>query len=521
MKKRKFAFAAGAATVLAAVILLAGCSSSNSGSGSKGSDKQFEVATVRWSDWGKDYQKFPNKLAKDAGISIKWDTYLNADWTDKKATIIAGGDLPDAFLGSITFTDQELAQNQSMFIPLEKYIDKDMPNLKNAMKENPALKAMITSPDGHIWSLPKEAPMRPVIANQLFINKAWLDKLGDAMPTTYDEFVKVLNDFKTKDPNGNGKADEIPYGTGNFDPTMSYITPFGVLRGADPSNEMALDNDKPVYLRATEKFKTGVQAMHDAYAKGLIEPELYTLDPTQAQAKLMAETEVVGVSVGWTADATFGTNSKDYVALPALKGPDGNQYVMSDPDHFNQSRNEFMVTKNAKNVDALMKWVDKFYDNDAAIQNYYGMFGVGTEKTSDGYKVLKPTGKNSADTQAWIDSLRDFGPKSWTGDNSKVKFDDPTNGDEQKLKMDAELKQFAKPAFPSVAYTNDELTQIAAIYPDLSAFATQQTATWVTKGGLTDDSWNTYVKKLNDMGLDKFLKIQSDAYGRYKESLSK
>lgn len=88
--------------------------------------------------------------------------------------------------------------------------------------------------------------------------------------------------------------------------------------------------------------------MNDAYTKGLIDPELYTLDPTQAQAKLMADTETVGVSVGWTADATFGKNAKDYVALPALKGPDGNQYVMSDPDHFNQGRDEFMVTTHAK-----------------------------------------------------------------------------------------------------------------------------------------------------------------------------
>ncbi|GAB2025464.1 ABC transporter substrate-binding protein [Lactovum odontotermitis] len=520
MKKRKLAIAAGAASALAAMFLLVGCSSGSDSGSKKSSDTQFEVATVRWSDWGTAYTKFPNKLAKEAGISIKWDTYLNADWADKKATIIAGGELPDAFMGAITFTDQELAQNQSVLIPLEDYIDKDMPNLKKAMKENPALKAMITSPDGHIWSLPKEAPMRPIVANQLFINKTWLDKVGDKMPTTYDEFVKVLNDFKTKDPNGNGKADEIPYGTGNFDPTMSYITPFGVLRGADNSNEMALQNDKPVYLRAEDNFKEGVQAMHDAYAKGLIEPELYTLDPTQAQAKLMADTEIIGVSVGWTADATFGTNAKDYAALPALKGPDGNQYVMSDPDHFNQGRNEFMVTNKAKNVDALMKWVDKFYTNDASIQNAYGMFGVGTKKTADGYEVLKPKGKNSADTQAWIDSLRDFGPKSWTVDNSKVTFEDPTNGDEQKLQMDAELKQFAKPAFPSVTYTTDELTQIATIYPDLSTYATQQTATWVTKGGLTDNSWNDYIKKLNDMGLDKYLKIQSDAYNRYKDSLN-
>ena len=520
MKNQKMVVAAGAASMLAALALLSACGNSSSSKEGNSSNKDFTVATVRWADWGNDYTKFPNQLAKEAGINVKWDTYLNTDWGDKKSTLMAGGNLPDAFMGSITFTDQEIAQNQSNFIPLEKYV-KDMPNLQKAMKKNPALKAMITSPDGHIWSLPKEAPMRPIIANQLFINKAWLDKLGLQMPTTYDEFVKVLEAFKTKDPNGNGKADEIPYGTGNFDPTMSYTLPFGVLRGADNSNEMMMLNGKPAYIRSTDNFKKGIEAMHDAYTKGLIDPELYTLDPTQAQAKLMADTETVGVSVGWTADATFGKNAKDYVALPALKGPDGNQYVMSDPDHFNQGRDEFMVTTHAKNVKALIKWADKFYTNDAAIQNYYGAFGVGTEKSGEAYKVLKPTGNNSADTQAWINSLRDFGPKSWDNSlNDKVTFEAPTNGDAQKLKMDAELKQYARPAFPSVTYTNDELQKIAQVYPDLSSYTTQETAKWVTKGGI-DKDWEAYIAKLNQMGLKDYLKIQTDAYERYQKALKK
>ena len=44
----------------------------------------------------------------------------------------------------------------------------------------------------------------------MFINKTWLDKLGLQMPTTWDELENVLDAFKTQDPNGNGKADEVP-----------------------------------------------------------------------------------------------------------------------------------------------------------------------------------------------------------------------------------------------------------------------------------------------------------------------
>ena len=43
------------------------------------------------------------------------------------------------------------------------------------------------------------------------IRKDWLDALKLDVPETWDEFVAVLRAFKNKDPNGNGKSDEIPF----------------------------------------------------------------------------------------------------------------------------------------------------------------------------------------------------------------------------------------------------------------------------------------------------------------------
>ena len=47
--------------------------------------------------------------------------------------------------------------------------------------------------------------------------------------------------------------------------------------------------------------------MHEAYKKGLIDPELFTEDTSMSVAKRMDKgVSRVGVSSGWTADATFG-----------------------------------------------------------------------------------------------------------------------------------------------------------------------------------------------------------------------
>ena len=43
------------------------------------------------------------------------------------------------------------------------------------------------------------------MSQKMFIYEPWLDALGLEMPTTTEEFYKVLVAFRDMDPNGNGK----------------------------------------------------------------------------------------------------------------------------------------------------------------------------------------------------------------------------------------------------------------------------------------------------------------------------
>ncbi|MFD1430338.1 extracellular solute-binding protein [Lacticaseibacillus mingshuiensis] len=506
----------------ASVLMLAACGNKSADKTTTSGTPSYTIATVRWSDWGNDFLKgFVAKTEKDSKIKVKWNTYLNSDWGDKKSVVMSGGDLPDAFWGDICLTDAEVAKNQDSFIPLEDYIDKDMPNLKKAFDKDPALKAMVTSPDGHIYSLPKKSPMRPTITNQLFINKTWLDKLGLKMPDTYQDFIKVLTAFKNDDPNGNGKKDEIPYGAGNDDAILNFIQPFGITSPNTSAQNMVMDGDTPVYQPTTDNYKEGISWMASAYKNGLIDPQIFTEDVSQAQAKAQAKTAIVGVAAGWTADAIFGANASQYVALPPLKGPDGNRYVNSDPDHWNYSRNEFLVTTHAKNVDKLMKWADKYYTNDATIQTYYGSFGVGTKKLDNGdIQVLTPPKGQSSDIFAWTNSFRDFGPKYSDPSFDKKVILPKDNGDYTKLQLDAQYKQYARPAFPNVTFSPEELQTTSQQYTDISSYVTQMSSKWVTKGGV-DKEWDGYISKLNQMGLKDFVKIQKTAYDRYEKTINK
>ena len=79
------------------------------------------------------------------------------------------------------------------------------------------------------------------------------------------------------------------------------------------------------------------------------------------------------------------------------------------------------------------------------------------------------------------------------------------------------MKKYAVPAYPNVSYTVDQLSDILTLYTDLSSYVSTYQATWVTEGGI-EGQWNEYLSTLNRMGLDKFLKIQTDAYNTYKSN---
>lgn len=477
----------------------------------------FKVSTVRWSDWGEAYHTgFPDQAAAEAGIQIEWDTILNSDWGDRKAVLLAGGELPDAFLGNICINESDVLNNPGLFLALDDYIDKYMPNFKKIIESDPTMKALSVSADGHIYGLPSKKPCRPTIANQVFINQTWLDNLNLDMPTTYEEFVEVLRAFKEQDANGNGDpTDEIPYGEGYADSVMFFCLPFGTTLGADGTNQLTVRDGAPVFIPTSEGYRDGIAWMHECFAEGLVDKEIFTQDDSMRDAKLMAETPIVGVAPGWTADSTFGGNADQYVALPALVGPDGNQYISSDPEHWNYSRYEFVVSASCENPGALLSWIDKFYTEDASIQNFYGSFGVGVEKNDDGtYTVLPPQDGNSADTYAWINSLRDFGPKYVAdGFNDKVTYA-AENGDASKLALDKEMSKYAGEAYPNVSYTAEQLQTMSTLTSDILAYVSTMQATWVSEGGVEND-WDTYISTLNQMGFEDFMKIHTDAYNTY------
>lgn len=491
---------------------------------SQGADiPTYTIATVRWTDaWPTDYLEsgVMKELEEKHNININWEVYYSSDWEEQKSLLLASGDLPDAFFGSICLNDSDLTINKNRFLELTDLIETNMPNLAKIFEEDPVMKAMAMNREGEIYSLVKKLPLRPTVANSMYINKEWLDNLGLEVPTTYEELADVLITFANEDADGDGdKNNEIPYtNAGSLLGDMNnLLAPFRLI-GSRAGNYMQLDkNENPSFVPTTEEYKIAVKWAHELYKNGALDPEYFTQDASMATAKRTAEGGAkTGLVFAWTADSEMGTNAEQFILCEALEGPDGERYVEADPTFLDIANRELVISKDCNQPEKLLQWADEFYTDLVSLQTYYGSIPNQIKDNGDGtYEVLLPSDGTSFDTSAWSNSMRDFGPKYMSEDfQDKITLPE-TEGDGVKLLEDQVNAKYAKNVvFPVVKYTEEQAETMAYLATDIYKYIESQYAMWVVEGGI-DETWDGYIEQLNAMGLEELLEIQKDAYQAY------
>lgn len=149
------------------------------------------------------------ELDKRLGVELKQTLVSPADFAQKTATVIAGGDIPDLFYLNLA-TGQAPAAAQSVlqgaFTDLTPYLSgdaiRDYPNLA----QFPSYAWKNSSIEGKLFGVPRPEPLLQSGIPTLRLD--WMRKLGmQQQPADADEMYALLTGFSGKDPNGNGKGD--------------------------------------------------------------------------------------------------------------------------------------------------------------------------------------------------------------------------------------------------------------------------------------------------------------------------
>jgi putative aldouronate transport system substrate-binding protein len=484
--------------------------------------------------------------------NVNLDFYMLPQVANEAATKIAlmvsSNDLTDILLsGGLTRETILNYGSNGAFIPLNKYFN-DPAKTKNFFtipaEDRGVLLDGITSADGNIYTLARYS-LNPwnFTPYRIYINRAWLEKLGLKMPANTDELRTVLAAFRDRDPNGNGRKDEIPvYGqySGSYGENI-VVALINSFLFYTPGN-LALDasGSKVVAPFADPAFRKALVYISGLYKEGLLGSSLFTDNTQQFRALLNNDPPLVGLtSAGSNGNWTSAVTNKNLAQLDLIgpiPGPDGKAFTPRSvfvPDAFG------IITSKCANPDAAWTLLESFYDQKNGAVALCGEEGVDwSKKPEDLDKAVNGVVDLGVIPRAGIVEINDrwSGPphnKTWHDINpiyrgldmtyGRVGLTNPYDPNNRVSQFGAiHYKLYAgkhpEKLLPLLRYSLDDAQTLSEPITNVNEYIKQAVAEFVTgtRDINNDGAWNAYTRDLNNMGLERWLKAAQATYDRQK-----
>ena len=342
-------------------------------------------------------QFFPRMEAL-TGVAMEPKALQEQEEYDKLLSgMLSGRVTADVLFKAELSRDEERALlDAGAILDLAPLIGENMPNLSALLDAHPEWREVISLPDGRIASLPLLNENERQVC--VWINRAWLDKLGLAMPTTLDELTEALAQMAVSDPNGNYKSDEVGADlVGVWE--MRWLLPyFGIV--ADDYNIARVDG-RAVFAPELDGYRDFVTLLHDWVERGILPETAFTDYHSTALLNSSSSDdtpETSGLLVSMTPFTQVDADDvTDYEAL-LMAGPDG-ETVWRDllGDVWTGC---YAVTSACEDPAAALRWVDALYSEEGALLGYAGVEGEDYTYSAEGYWTF------SVDTMRTIDDIR-------------------------------------------------------------------------------------------------------------------
>ncbi|GAB3826007.1 ABC transporter substrate-binding protein [Kribbella italica] len=489
---------------------------------------------------------FTQQVSKKFNITFQWQTttYDAGPAKEKRQIALASGDYPDLFLlipWVDQFTQADLLKlgTQGVVVPLNQLIDQYAPNIKKALDANPDYKAMATAPDGKIYGMPQWVDCYHCsYQGKLWMNSTWLKKLGLEQPKTTEDMRKVLQAFKTQDPNGNGKADEVPLSADVRDVLIPYFMNAFVYdpQGTSGNNNSALVlRDGKVDLQANKDgWREGLTYLNSLYKEDLIDKGAFTqnADALQQQGD-NAGTVILGSSTVLHPGifVTLGADDKrdtQYDAVAPLTGPNGANF--SAYNFPSVPGATFVLTNKASaevQIQAI-KMLDYLFTTEGEINGLFGVEGRTWAKPQPGEvaldKAIKPLyrqipQKAGAKPQnaAW-QAMAQYNNTEQFRNAESISTDVYAQaGYERRLFEATKLydgKEDKAQVYPywKVWIDPAQSAEVATLQTNIENYVQQNALQFITGSKDITKDWDAYVKGLDGLGLKRYLEIQQTAY---------
>lgn len=350
----------------------------------------------------------PNKTAlaqfieQKFNVDLEIQTIPNEQVKEKVTLAFASGTTPDLFWGMGIMGDVSKIASYVKADKIYSYDDyKDFaPNLYKMFSENKEAQYLCTSEDGKIYTAPLYRTDTDNYTDLFYINKTWLKKLGLSMPKTLEDLTNVLRKFRDNDPNGNGKADEIPMMFVDEMP-VSWYGFFG-MSTYDMTTRTKDNQIKIAYT--TDEYKKAISTLADFYSEGLLyNKDMRTMSASKAKSLMDASVKTVGVVAGvfngnYSGLMSAETYVNHYSLMPLVDATGKGEQVAAYMDKEACWPLWGFIPKTCEYPEIAVRLMDYFYSTEGSAVATYGPYGKNTfwNYNSEGKPVLNNNGKSSS-----------------------------------------------------------------------------------------------------------------------------
>ncbi len=381
--------------------MFAGCGKKDDKKGGTGKDGKVTLTIalpMRANVEDYETNAFTLWLEEQTGYDLKFQL-LATNATDYKSQIstmmVSGDKLPDIFWATgLEAESYRQYGEDGYFLDLTPYFEDDKyskdywdrveeiypEDFKEYVKEK-----IYDKSTGKIWAVPSiQSTVIDTMHYQTFINKTWLDKLGLSMPTDTESLYNVLKAFVTKDPNGNGKKDEIGIiGNAQWN-GYSGVVDLLLNMFVNESYETWWNVDKKgqLYLPyTTDEYRQGLIYINKLVKEGLMPESVWAMQYKDIKTLVNPADGVntVGIFCGHPSVAFQEGQESNYEYVP-----------MPTWGHAVNLMNEFgkytFITTDCENPDAAWNLLMLMCSEEGAARMRYGEKGVDWVEADKGAK---------------------------------------------------------------------------------------------------------------------------------------
>lgn len=471
-------------------------------------DSNAAIMTTDWND-----NEFYQEMERRTGVHLEFEMVSSADYQTNFNLMIASGNLADMiYVGASYYAEGvDAAIDDGYFLDLTDLVDEYMPNYEKVRTSDVQYELLSTTDSGRLGAVYelRQSKQGPWLG--LWIRQDWLDDLNLDTPVTFDDYHEVLTAFK------NEKGATAPLIL-NFSGSDGE---FGTMSGGlNVLNSWQLDETGKVnfgpYMDAWKEYVT---IMHQWYTEGLIDPDFMATDERTADmAKVVTGASGLFAAL-YTMPSVYEAASED----PNMNLAPVNPPVMNEGDEGHiRLRDSYTsgntaISADSENWEVALRWLDYLYTEEGALLANYGVEGDTFEFDENGEPVFTDKILNNENGWTMTQTVASYLCPSagianwsdWTRELAGVPEKDQACYDVWSEFSD----DWRLPS--SVTLTQDESTERAALYADISTIVKEQTAQFISGALDIEENWDAYISALEASGMERAIEITQAAYDRY------